>query len=410
MLDGRPVWRLLAGSPAAWRALDAATGALLPPLDPTAAAAAAEAFASRRAIATEELQRDQWTVPQGLDPWRPLVKVTLEGDDGLQLYVSRGGAEVVRDTRRAERFWNWIGAVPHWIYPTALRQFPRAWNQTVVWLAIPAVLLAASGLVLGVWQLFLNRSRWIPYRRFWLRWHHILGLAAGLVTVTWIFSGLMSMNPFGVFSPRSPLPAERAFWQGAPAVATLPPGRALEAATAAGMPVRELEWLRFDGQAWYRLRDAGAQRLVRAQGDVAELRSGLPGSSVRTALAGLRAGDARIEWLAGYDDLYYSRDPAAAEARWDRPLPVWRAAWPDGVRVYADGASARILLRTDATGGWQRLLYNGLHSFDFAPLVSRPWLRTLLVVGLSVLGFGLCVTSGVIAWRVLLSAKRPIAR
>jgi hypothetical protein len=91
---------------------------------------------------------------------------------------------VVRDTRRAERFWNWIGAVPHWIYPTVLRQFPQAWNQVVVWLSIPGVVLAATGLALGIWQIFLNRTRWIPYRKFWMRWHHIAGLVAAVFTLT----------------------------------------------------------------------------------------------------------------------------------------------------------------------------------------------------------------------------------
>ncbi|QHJ01210.1 hypothetical protein GT347_26410 [Xylophilus rhododendri] len=408
MLDGRPVWRLLAGSPAVWTVVDAVDASRVAPLDAAHARTVAEAFSGRHAVGAEPIDRDQWTVPQGLNPYRPLFKIALDGDDGLELYVSAGAAEVVRDTRRAERFWNWVGAVPHWIYPTVLRQFPLAWNRTVVWLSIPGVVLAASGLALGVWQLFLNRSRWIPYRKFWMRWHHIAGLAAGVVTLSWIFSGLMSMNPFDVFSPRGATAAERGAWAGAPAVATLRPDEALAVARGHGLAARELELLQVGGHAWYRLRDAEDSWLLPADANApAEAVRALPDALLQPLMSSLRprARTPQIERLSAYDDLYYSRDPQSAEARFNRPLPVWRLAWPDGVTIYADPASARLLLRVDDSGRWQRLFYNGLHSFDFAPLMARPWLRHLLVVGFSLLGTALCLTSCVIAWRVLVSAK-----
>ena len=227
MYAGTPVWRMLdkggSGGAPQWRAVDARSGQLLAPLAVADAAAVAEAFSGRRALHTEVLERDQWTVPQGLNPYRPLVRVELDGPGGLELYVSPSAAEVVRDTQRAERFWNWLGAVPHWIYFTELRQYPKAWHNVVVWLSIPGVILSVTGIMLGVWHLFLNRSRWIPYRRFWMRWHHISGLVAAIFTLTWMFSGLLSMNPFGVFSARGALPAERSAWVGAQAAATLDP-------------------------------------------------------------------------------------------------------------------------------------------------------------------------------------------
>src|SRR5262245_57974220 len=42
----------------------------------------------------------------------------------------------------------------------------------------------------------------------WMRWHHYFGLFFGLVTFTWILSGLLSMNP-GDWSPgNSPTEAQ----------------------------------------------------------------------------------------------------------------------------------------------------------------------------------------------------------
>lgn len=412
MVGGAPVWRILGkdgqGDEPRWRAVDARSGQLLAPLSVEAAAAVAEAFSGRRALHSELLERDQWTVPQGLNPYRPLLRVELEGPDGLELYVSPTAAEVVRDTRRAERFWNWLGAVPHWLYFTELRRYPQAWHNVIVWLAIPAVVLSLTGLVLGVWHLFLNRARWVPYRGFWMRWHHISGLVAAIFTLTWIFSGLLSMNPFGVFSLRSAPAAERSMWMGPKATAILDPAQAL--AAAPGVQAREIDQLQVAGQAWYRLRGEAAQVLVRADGagDVRPV-AALPAETVQSSLRTLRPDAATLTQLTAYDDLYYAR-AITANTPYVRPLPVWRAQWEDGVAVYADPASGRLLLRADTSSRWQRVLYNGLHSFDFAALLARPWLRDTLIVLLSLLGTALCATSCVIAWRVLVPPKRRRCR
>lgn len=419
MLGDAPVWRMQAaadeGAAPRWHTVDARTGALMPPLGDVQAATVAEAFSGRRATGTEWVERDQWTVPQGLDAHRPLVKVLLDGDDGLELYVSPGAAEVVRDTRRAERFWNWLGAVPHWIYPTVLRQFPKAWHHVVVWLSIPGVLLAATGIALGIWQLFLNRRRWIPYQKFWMRWHHILGLVAAVFTLTWMFSGLMSMNPFGVFTGRAAAPQTRAQGAGEAPRATRGPAEAVALAAAEGLVPLEVDTLRIAGQAWYRVRGQGegvVQRLVRADGPEATVAQAVHDATVLAALQGLRPGmpAPSIEQVTQYHGLYYARHHDASTS-FHRPLPVWRAHWAeDEVTVYADAASARIVLRADATTPWQRVLYNGLHSLDFAPLLARPALRTGLIVGLSLLGVALCITSCVVAWRVLAPRRRRAAR
>ncbi len=419
MLGDAPVWRMLAASEAGaalrWHTVDARTGAVVPPLSDAQAATVAEAFSGRRAMGTAWVERDQWTVPQGLDVHRPLVKVLLDGDDGLELYVSPGAAEVVRDTHRAERFWNWLGAVPHWIYPTVLRQFPKAWHHVVVWLSIPGVLLAATGIALGIWQLFLNRRRWIPYQKFWIRWHHILGLVAAVFTLTWMFSGLMSMNPFGVFTGRAVDPQARTQWAGEAPRMVRGPAEAVALAAADGIVPLELDTLRMAGQAWYRVRGHGegvVQRLVRADGPEATVAQAVPDAAVLAALQGLRPGmpAPSIEQVTQYDGLYYARHHDASTS-FHRPLPVWRAHWAeDEVTVYADAASARIVMRADASTLWQRLLYNGLHSLDFAPLLARPALRTGLIVGLSLLGVALCITSCVVAWRVLVPRRRRAAR
>lgn len=347
----------------------------------------------------------------GLQP-APSAGARRDGRHGwLALYVSPGAAEVVLDTRRAERAWNWVGAVPHWIYFTQLRRWPELWHNVVVCLSLPGVVLAISGLALGIWQLYLNRSRWIPYRKFWMRWHHIIGLAASVISVTWILSGLLSMNPFGVFSPRGAAPQELDAWTGTAPAVVVNPARALALAPTRDA-AREIDLVQLQGQAWYRVRGAAgpADQVLVAGGreDGIVLRS-LPTEAITVALLGLRGvatGVPVVELLTDYDSLYYSREPAGLGGSFSRPLPVWRASWSDGVTLYADPVSGRLLLRTDPGTSWQRVLYNGLHSLDFAPLLARPLLRGILVVGLSLLGLALCVTACVLAWRVFVPARR----
>ncbi|MDO9405902.1 MAG: PepSY-associated TM helix domain-containing protein [Polaromonas sp.] len=435
-----PVWRLLAsGAPSVtageggyeaagaggkprWQAVDAQTGAVLPPLTAAATTAVAESFSQRPALKAEPVEEDQWSTAQSLNAHRPLLRVFMAGDDGLELYVSPSSGEVLRDTHRAERFWNWLGAVPHWYYFSQLRDWPGARKNLVIWTASLGVVAALSGVVLGIWQLFLNRSRWIPYRQFWPRWHHMLGLLAGIVTFTWILSGLLSVNPWGLFSTRDTSAPERASWTGSASGAAVDPGAALRAAEAAqpGLAAREIDLLRVAGQAWYRVRgqSADAQQLVRADaapGAQPKAAALLPDALMQSTLTGLRGSPAKwgvpvVTRLDRYDALYYAREyESDTNKKFNRPLPVWRAEWADGVAVYVDPASGRVLMRQDLSNRVQRVLYNGLHSLDFRFLMERPWLRTPLVVLLSLLGVALSVTSCVLAWRALVPRRRERA-
>ncbi|MGO4611708.1 PepSY domain-containing protein, partial [Variovorax sp. 2RAF20] len=82
------------------------------------ARATAQRFAGKPARWLETAERDQWTVPNGLNAWRPLHRIAIDDDAGTELYVSAKTGEVMRDTHRAERLWNWLGSVPHWLYFT----------------------------------------------------------------------------------------------------------------------------------------------------------------------------------------------------------------------------------------------------------------------------------------------------
>jgi hypothetical protein len=153
-----------------------------------------------QAMVAELAHYDQWTVPNGLDAHRPLYRIALHDGPGTELYVSSTTGEVVRDTTRAERWWNYAGSVPHWIYPTALRSHWAAWDLTVWWLSLIAAIAAMTGAVLGIVRLrFTQRRLASPYRG-WHAWHHWLGLGSSIFVLTWIVSGWLSMDHGRLFS------------------------------------------------------------------------------------------------------------------------------------------------------------------------------------------------------------------
>ena len=100
---------------------------------------------------------DQWTVPNGFDRHRPLYRIALNDNAGTELYVSSVTGEVVLNTTRGERAWNYVGSVAHWIYPTLLRRSHGAWDATVWSVSLVALIVAISGGILGIVRMKISR-------------------------------------------------------------------------------------------------------------------------------------------------------------------------------------------------------------------------------------------------------------
>ncbi|WP_371325339.1 hypothetical protein VX159_07420 [Dechloromonas sp. ZY10] len=449
-----------------WWTVDAASGRLLPPLTGEAAAGRVVARVGGEVARIEPVERDQWTVYRRFDAWRPFYRVELA--DGRDWYVGRDSGEIVLDTAAGERAWNWLGSVSHWLYFTALRQLGEVWRQTVLWLAALALLLGLSGLWLGCQRLCLRRpyrdGRVSPYRDPAKRWHHLLGLAGGVFLCTWLFSGWLSLAPFG--------------WAAGPDLRSEQQGLAggrFDAAALAWRPIlpagsQSGEWRLLAGQPLVRLRGEFAGAVGEIVGDsaagsvvarsvaaesVAEASAGLATVTV-TGFAARSAGERASQAAGGTvgegraagekaASLLVDREQrlspavdsarllaAAAELRpgvafaasWlsegdadyyplrhhPRVFPVLRLSFADtaSTRVYLDPASARLVHLASRDSAAQRWLYHGLHRLDFPPLAAWPGLRDGLVIALSLLGIGLVGYGSVLGWRRL--RGRSVAR
>jgi PepSY-associated transmembrane protein len=196
VLAGRPVYRFSDGDRTAG-IVNALAGRDVATADPTSLISLAQPYfesADARWTTTIVSVRDQWNVTSPAGAQFPLIRFTAADRAHTEVYISSKTAEVVQVTTRRARLLAWAGAIPHWIYPVALRRHAAAWRWLVLGIAALGAVGSLSGLLLGVWM-WRGGS---PYRTRWMRWHHILGLLFGVFVFTWVGSGAWSLEPFRV--------------------------------------------------------------------------------------------------------------------------------------------------------------------------------------------------------------------
>ncbi|MCK1369041.1 PepSY domain-containing protein [Bradyrhizobium sp. 62] len=337
---------------------------------------------------------DQWNVPNGFDRHRPLFRVALGDSAGTEVYVSSLTGEIVLDTTRSERTWNLVGSVLHWIYPTVLRSNWSLWDRVVWTLSLLALIAALLGAVLGLARI-KPRSGLIgsPYRG-WHALHHLIGLAAMVFVLSWIFSGWLSMDHGRLFSRGQLTSAESSVMNASPNWAA--------AASLDRQPVsplaREIEWFAFNGTLYRRDRTGLAGQTLIKAGDAP--RDGPTGSldvqEVQGLTARLAAGCGAPSVLADNDDYPAQSNVPGA--------PVYRSYCGD-LWFDIDGADGNLLQRLDSSRRAYRWFYGALHTLDFPVLLARPLLRDGLVVGLCTLGLLFSITGIVIGWRRLVAMR-----
>jgi hypothetical protein len=405
MIQGRPAYVVHPENGAQPRVVFADDGSVLREVTAESGRAAVADFARRSGLPIGSTTNgfegrvhvDQWSVSGALDEHRPLLLYALNDDAGTVLYVSSRTGEVVRDTRRLERALNVCGAVIHWIYPTLIRKHPLVWEWVVDILASVGVALAISGLWIG-WLRWNRRARpgklQVPYRGL-MRWHYFSGAIFGVVTVTWMFSGLLSMNPLNIDPPRRPETNQTLVYAGKPL--TLEDFRLPAAGFGEG--ARDAILQHYAGQAFFRVTDKeGRTRLLAAN----EAASALPNPEAMIARAPLLLPEAEVisaEVLTAYDDYYYSRRPE----RRANPLPIVRVRFDDprGTWFHLDPVAGQIVERSTRANRVIRWLYNGLHSFDIWWLWQRRPLWDIVVIVFSLGGAVLSMIGVVIGWRRL---------
>lgn len=333
---------------------------------------------------------DQWTVPNGFDRHRPLFRVALGDEAGTEVYVSSPTGEVVLDTTRSERGWNWAGSVLHWIYPTALRRDWLLWDRVVWTLSLFASVSASLGAVLGIVR--IKRRGGVlgsPYRG-WHALHHLIGLAATIFVLTWIVSGWLSMDHGLLFSRGQLTTGEVG------EVNAAPDWKTVSSLGSMPSPAGEIEWFAFKGDLYRRDRtNLAGQTLTRAGEPPRSGQSGVLNSQEIASLIARLASGCGAPVIVADNDNYPAQSVVPGS-------PVYRSRCGD-LWFDIDGADGRVLQRLDASRRAYRWAYSALHTLDFPVLMAHPRLRDTLIVGLCALGLVFSITGIVIGWRRLQS-------
>lgn len=401
MRDGKPLWRTNPWDGEA-EIISATAGQAVPAVTAVMAERAARRFGGAAVASIHSLERDQWTVAQRFDRHRPLWQIALADRAGTEIYISSRTGDVVQDTNHSERFWNWLGSVPHWLYFTALRQDGVLWRQVILWVAGPCVATGVTGFWIGLLRARLGRRRYkggriTPYRG-WMVWHHIAGLAGGIFLVSWIFSGWLSVDPGHLFQSEGIAEKNQRDYLGTlsiPSNAFIMAGKQMPSAvqiTAMPSPGHEILMVAKDGQGRRALIDGRTLRPFNAS----------PTTLTRAAtqlLPGASIGN--VQMIRQPDAYWYGPDELAS-------LPVLRITFTDPAQtwVHLDPQTGEQLGSIDARGRLYRWLFDMLHKWDLNILTShRPSWDVLLWV-LSFLGLTTSVSGVWIGARRLRSNRR----
>jgi hypothetical protein len=430
MLRGRPVYRFPGGGPrAASTVVFADRAEIFKGIGRDEAREAARRFAPDYAGRVDDdgylTEPDQWTLQARGQ--MPMFRFALQDAAATRLYVSERTGEVVLRTTRRERIWAFLGPVLHWIYFTPLRRNGALWTDVVIWSSILGCVMCISGLVWGLVR-YSPRGRYrlrrqasqSPYAGM-MKWHHYAGLIFGVVTLTWTFSGLLSMGPWSFLSSPGLGRLQRAAAGKPPDLAdvTLDRMQGALAAMSREFAPKELELVPVRGQLYWlawrapSVDDVGpwlqAGLLPRAHRPALDYRY-VPareperGTFTRFDETTLRAvADAMMPgvaiesatWLTEQDPYYY-------DSRAARSLPVLRIRYADASNtwLYLDPARG-VVLANDGVTRTRRWLYQGLHSLDFPGLYARRPLWDVVVIGLSLGGLALGITVLTPAYRRL---------
>jgi hypothetical protein len=199
-------------------------------------------------------------------------------------------------------------------------------------------------------------------------------LVFGAASLGWIFSGLLSVDPWDWHADTSPTSAQRRAFDGGPLRLDDLTVADIKARVPAG--AKDAAIVGFLGKPRF---------VVDGKTDAPIGRPDLE-HAIAAAMPGVHV--AEVTWLDEYDAYYYDRNG-------ELPLPVVRARFDDPAAtwLYVDPNRGVPLRKEERSSRVNRWLYHGLHSFDFPFLYHRRPLWDIVMIALILGGMGSALTA-----------------
>ena len=324
---------------------------------------------------------DQWIPFGSLKKEFPIYKFYFSDPEQHELYISSKSGEVLQYTDKDSRLWAWLGAIPHWVYFASLRQDAELWIKVVVWLSGIGCIMCIAGIYLGIRDFRLARKRRLvsPYKKFWYKWHHIIGTIFGLFVLTFTFSGMMSLarvqdwglrakldiNPIQELREKAPSPLDY-------------PLDYREIIQAYPGQIRQLEWGNFGDIPFYTIQTDTDDIVINANAKQNITPLNLSAEDIRSVLSSIHGTDCVMDIILSdsYDTYYISRKRAL-------DLPVWKVTIEDIDHscYYINPANGQYRY-VNTPARWNHWMYPALHSLNIKILVDNPVLWNIVMWGL----------------------------
>lgn len=359
-------------------------------------------------------QVDKTSLLRNYESQAPFHRVAVGDLAGSELLISSRSGEVLSAASRLDRALYWSGNWLHLFRPLESLGWGEMRRDVLLWVVSVALAATLTGLIVG-WLRWrpgwggrhtYSEGRVHPYRDFWFKWHFWAGLIGGTFALLWTISGVVTSNPWQVFSSANPTREELIRYVGKQLPTAMATWRPSAAATSGvADDVVELAWHRVGDEALQVAYTRTDRRLpvVAANGGTKTFSADALVAAVRRMGQGEPVSS--IAWQSEYDSYYYAshrRSPA------ERPLPVLRVELGDAAKnhLYLDPKDGHLVLRQDASRRAYRWLFNALHYWDLNWLYPRPlwdaWMLTWVVLG----GI-LSITALVVGWkRLRVSVRR----
>ncbi len=340
--------------------------------------------------------RDQWIMYSRYERDMPIYKFYFDDPDQHQLYIASRTATPLQLTDRTQRFWSWIGAIPHKFYFPFMRRDVDKWK---IWLALGGslcLIASLSGLIVALYLWIRNRlhtSRWYnPFKTRLLRLHFTFGLVFAIPLIAWSISGIMSMQKVPTWIV--PIEGERYvsqrdMWGGG--MLPLSQYRLSYATLRQAYPeLKQIDYTRRGSIPVYDIIVGDTTLMIDASTDTVRPLF-IPPADIFAGLRNIHGDDAPIHVTLQnhYDSQYFSISGRAE-------LPVYKATVdnPDGSLYYIDPRDGHITY-LNHNKILRRYLFSGIHYLNLSCFTGHPLLWKVCMWIICLAGIVFCFTS---AW------------